>query len=86
MTNTLPPRLNTSLTIVLKIVFSKIESKFIYVNFFLILEMTRESMVSSYNTEEALGDKPLELVRPTNNVHEHNNTIHHQILEVTFTF
>lgn len=43
--------------------------------------MTRESMVSSYNTEEALGDRPLELVRPTNHVHEHN-TIHHQILEV----
>lgn len=47
--------------------------------------MTRESMVSSYNTEEALGDKPLELVRPTNHVHEHN-TIHHQILEVSFIF
>lgn len=47
----------------------------------LYLEMTRESIVSSYNTEDALGDKPLELVRPTNHVHEHN-TIHHQILEV----
>lgn len=45
--------------------------------------MTRESIVSSYNTEDALGDKPLELVRPTNHVHEHN-TIHHQILEVNF--
>ncbi|XP_060843738.1 histone deacetylase 4 isoform X7 [Rhopalosiphum padi] len=44
-------------------------------------EMTRESIVSSYNTEDALGDKPLELVRPTNHVHEHN-TIHHQILEL----
>jgi len=44
-------------------------------------EMTRESMVSSYNTEEALGDRPLELVRPTNHIHEHN-TIHHQILEL----
>ncbi|XP_025418175.1 histone deacetylase 4 isoform X2 [Sipha flava] len=43
-------------------------------------EMTRESMVGSYNTEEALRDKPLELVRPTNHVHEH--TIHHQILEL----
>jgi len=43
--------------------------------------MTRESIVSSYNTEDALGDKPLELVRPTNHVHE-LNTIHHQILEV----
>jgi hypothetical protein len=46
--------------------------------------MTRESMVGSYNTEEALRDKPLELVRPTNHVHEH--TIHHQILEVGFIF
>ncbi|XP_015370734.1 PREDICTED: histone deacetylase 4 isoform X6 [Diuraphis noxia] len=44
-------------------------------------EMTRESIVSSYNSEDALGDKPLELVRPTNHVHEHN-TIHHQILEL----
>lgn len=51
----------------------------------IILEMTRESMVSSYNTEEALGDRPLELVRPTNHVHEHN-TIHHQILEVNFGY
>lgn len=42
--------------------------------------MTRESIVSSYNTEDALGDRPLELVQPTNHVHEH--TIHHQILEV----
>lgn len=47
--------------------------------------MTRESIVSNYNTEEALGDKPLELVRPTNHVQEHN-TIHHQILEVCFIF
>lgn len=47
--------------------------------------MTRESMVTSYNTEEALGDKPLELVRPTNHVQEHN-TIHHQILEVNIIF
>lgn len=47
--------------------------------------MTRESMVSSYNTEEALGDKPLELVRPTNHVHEHN-AIHHQILEVNCVY
>lgn len=47
--------------------------------------MTRESIVSSYNSEDALGDKPLELVRPTNHVHEHN-TIHHQILEVQFNF
>jgi len=47
--------------------------------------MTRESIVSSYNSEDALGDKPLELVRPTNNVHEHN-TIHHQILEVKLNF
>lgn len=47
--------------------------------------MTRESMVSSYNTEEALGDKPLELVRPTNHYHEHS-TIHHQLLEVGFIF
>lgn len=46
--------------------------------------MTRESMVSSYNTEEALGDKPLELVRPTNHLHEHSTIIHHQILEVSF--
>lgn len=45
--------------------------------------MTRESMVNSYNTEEALGDKPLELVRPTNHAHEHT-AIHHQILEVSF--
>ncbi|XP_050438023.1 histone deacetylase 4 isoform X2 [Adelges cooleyi] len=44
-------------------------------------EMTRESMVSSYNTEDALGDKPLELVRPTNLVHE-ASAIHHQILEL----
>ncbi|XP_008185951.1 histone deacetylase 4 isoform X8 [Acyrthosiphon pisum] len=43
-------------------------------------EMTRESIVSSYNTEDALGDRPLELVQPTNHVHEH--TIHHQILEL----
>lgn len=43
--------------------------------------MTRESMVSSYNTEEALGDKPIELVRPTNHVQE-PNTIHRQIVEV----
>lgn len=43
--------------------------------------MTRESMENSYNTEEALGDKPLELVRPTNHLPEHN-TIHQQILEV----
>ncbi|XP_060859694.1 histone deacetylase 4 isoform X4 [Metopolophium dirhodum] len=45
-----------------------------------ITEMTRESIVSSYNTEDALGDRPLELVQPTNHVHEH--TIHHQILEL----
>lgn len=56
-----------------------------YLFIFLILEMTRESIVSSYNTEEALGDKPLELVHPTNHAHEHN-TIHHQILEVSFWF
>lgn len=47
--------------------------------------MTRESMVNSYNTEDALGDKPLELVRPSNHVPEHN-TIHHQILEVRFKY
>lgn len=45
--------------------------------------MTRESMLSSYNTEEALGDKPLELVRPTNHVQE-PNTIHRQIVEVRY--
>lgn len=45
--------------------------------------MTRESMMNNYNTEEALGDKPLELVRPTNHLPEHN-TIHQQLLEVSF--
>lgn len=47
--------------------------------------MTRESIVSSYNTEDSLSDRPLELVRPTNNVHE-QNTIHLQILEVKLNF
>lgn len=45
--------------------------------------MTRESIVNSYKTEEVLGDRPLELVFPTNHVHEHN-AIHNQILEVSF--
>ncbi|VVC36540.1 Histone deacetylase domain,WD40/YVTN repeat-like-containing domain,Histone deacetylase class II [Cinara cedri] len=44
-------------------------------------EMTHESMVSSYNTEDALSDKSLELVRPTNHVQE-PNTIHRQIVEL----
>ncbi|XP_050531145.1 histone deacetylase 4 isoform X3 [Daktulosphaira vitifoliae] len=44
-------------------------------------EMTRESMVTSYSTGEALGDKPLELVRPTNHVQE-ASAIHNQILEL----
>lgn len=64
--------------------FDKEKKSSCYFKFF-ILEMTRESMVSSYNTEEALGDKPLELVRPTNHYHEHS-TIHHQLLEVGFIF